>query len=271
MSIKARKKILVGKFEMTEGRHIAVFRGGGLQLADDLAKSQYQKYKVKEIEESIDNLAGLSCRWKPVKAKKDKILSLLVISQDENKLEVYQRITNKLNETLKGNIEDANPISSNGLEYQSFFSNLKNEIRYHHGHFNMAFLFRFIEIFLSMLLFKMKLPVATFDVDGYVDSLRQHSDFRKFDDVLRLIIDCKQCEMDTIVQYLEGEYQQGHIFYGHHISDNALMTCYVEDVHQGNHIHFVDGGDGGYAMAAKQLKDQMKKATDLRGEKKISS
>ena len=27
-----------------------------------------------------------------------------------------------------------------------------------------------------------------------------------------------------------------------------------------NHIHFIDGGDGGYAIAAKQLKGQMKSA-----------
>ncbi|HXB98558.1 MAG TPA: DUF3095 family protein, partial [bacterium] len=30
----------------------------------------------------------------------------------------------------------------------------------------------------------------------------------------------------------------------------------------GQHIHFVDGGDGGYAMAAKQLKAQIKGRDD---------
>jgi hypothetical protein len=34
------------------------------------------------------------------------------------------------------------------------------------------------------------------------------------------------------------------------------MTCYVNDLNPGNHIHFIDGGDGGYAMAAKKLKAQ---------------
>jgi hypothetical protein len=36
------------------------------------------------------------------------------------------------------------------------------------------------------------------------------------------------------------------------------MTCYVHDVNDGNHIHFVDGGDGGYAMAARELKAQLR-------------
>ena len=36
------------------------------------------------------------------------------------------------------------------------------------------------------------------------------------------------------------------------------MTCYVNTVQPGDHIHFIDGDDGGYAMAAKEMKAQMK-------------
>ena len=39
--------------------------------------------------------------------------------------------------------------------------------------------------------------------------------------------------------------------------DVALMTCYVANLKPTQHIHFFDGGDGGYAMAAKQLKGQI--------------
>ena len=35
------------------------------------------------------------------------------------------------------------------------------------------------------------------------------------------------------------------------------MTCYVNGLEDGQHIHFIDGGDGGYAVAAKQLKQQL--------------
>ncbi|MDE2617909.1 MAG: DUF3095 family protein, partial [Burkholderiales bacterium] len=44
----------------------------------------------------------------------------------------------------------------------------------------------------------------------------------------------------------------GQVDYGLHSSDHALMTCFVRSMTQ--HVHFVDGGDGGYAMAARQLK-----------------
>ena len=32
------------------------------------------------------------------------------------------------------------------------------------------------------------------------------------------------------------------------------MTCFVPSPDQGGHVALVDGGDGGYAMAAKALK-----------------
>ncbi|MFL5812138.1 MAG: DUF3095 family protein [Bdellovibrionia bacterium] len=40
-------------------------------------------------------------------------------------------------------------------------------------------------------------------------------------------------------------------------SDSALMTCFVERLSKGKHIQFVDGNKGGYAMAAKRLKEQI--------------
>ena len=39
-------------------------------------------------------------------------------------------------------------------------------------------------------------------------------------------------------------------------SKEALMTCLVFD-RQNQHVHFIDGGDGGYALAAKELKKRM--------------
>jgi hypothetical protein len=56
---------------------------------------------------------------------------------------------------------------------------------------------------------------------------------------------------------LDALYDEGRIYYGLHESSQALMTCYVQGLDDGAHVHFVDGGSGGYALAAKQLKRQM--------------
>ena len=42
--------------------------------------------------------------------------------------------------------------------------------------------------------------------------------------------------------------------YGMNVSDTALMTCLVTSTNEGLHVHFVDGGGGGYTNAAKSLK-----------------
>jgi len=35
------------------------------------------------------------------------------------------------------------------------------------------------------------------------------------------------------------------------------MTCYIENM-DSNHIHFVDGSDGGYTKASKEFKSKFK-------------
>jgi hypothetical protein len=45
--------------------------------------------------------------------------------------------------------------------------------------------------------------------------------------------------------------------FGVHAAEAALMTCIITDL-QANHVHFVDGANGGYALAAKQMKAQLR-------------
>jgi len=59
----------------------------------------------------------------------------------------------------------------------------------------------------------------------------------------------------ALQQWLELQRQGGKLYYGIHYSDSALVTCLVND-YRHDHVHFLDAADGGYAMAAKQLKQQ---------------
>ena len=58
-------------------------------------------------------------------------------------------------------------------------------------------------------------------------------------------------------EYLEGQHREHLLVYGMHRSREALLTCIVFS-YNGNHVHFVDGSDGGYAIAARGLKAQLK-------------
>ena len=87
--------------------------------------------------------------------------------------------------------------------------------------------------------------------------MKYHSDHQKFDDMLRMILDCTEEETMRIEEYLQQGRKRGDLSYGIHYSSASLMTCYVNGLGDGDHIHFIDGGDGGYAVAAKQLKHQL--------------
>jgi len=47
------------------------------------------------------------------------------------------------------------------------------------------------------------------------------------------------------------------IIYGLYVSNESVMSCYVRDL-EDDHIHFVDGSEGGYTKAAGVLKEKIK-------------
>ena len=109
-----------------------------------------------------------------------------------------------------------------------------------------------------MIIFKLKIPPLFFNSKSYTQDMATHSDFRKFDDMLRLILDCTEDQAQRIDEFLMEQHERGNLVFGLYRSQTALMTCFVESVKPGGHVHFIDGGDGGYAMASRQLKDQLK-------------
>lgn len=64
----------------------------------------------------------------------------------------------------------------------------------------------------------------------------------------------------SVARYQPSEqlYQAGKIVYGLHVSDASLVTCLVRD-NNSDHVHFLDGSNGGYALAAIALKEQLKR------------
>ena len=91
----------------------------------------------------------------------------------------------------------------------------------------------------------------------YRDELRQNTDYQRFDDTLRILIDCSSVEADKIDHMLDLEAQNKRLVYGLHRADSALMTCLVFDLDKSEHIHFVDGSNGGFTSAAKALKAKL--------------
>ena len=107
---------------------------------------------------------------------------------------------------------------------------------------------------LYFLILRFGVRVGRFVPAVYLQQLVENSDFRKFDDGLRMILDCSHDFANTIENRLSNAQSAGIVRYGLHRQDEALMTCFTPSVVDGNHVHFIDGGGGGYAAAATALK-----------------
>lgn len=269
-------RVEVAKFELVAGRAVALFRGGGLTEAERRIKQNTLEVRPPEPTLADSNsdtnveveLKGLSCRWNPLKSSRGRIMSLLVQAR-KNPEQVYTRFLAKFNEVYGGRPEEANPVRSEGLQYKSMAECARDETRFHSKKSTLDWLKRMFEIMFAVLVFKYRLPAVLFDSLRYLRSLPTHSDHRKFDDMIRMVIDCTPDQVARIQDYLEEQRLNGELFYGLHLSTEALMTCYVQEVEEGGHIHFIDGGNGGYAMAAKQLKSQMLGQPDLPRQEKV--
>jgi hypothetical protein len=110
------------------------------------------------------------------------------------------------------------------------------------------------ETMLAAAIFRYGIRVAGFDPAVYRRQLVGNSDFRKYDDGLRMTLDCTPALADRIEALLAAAQEKGAARYGLHRQASAIMTCIVPSPLLANHVHFVDGAAGGYASAAERLK-----------------
>jgi hypothetical protein len=99
---------------------------------------------------------------------------------------------------------------------------------------------------------KSGIRVGSFVPATYLRQVVENSDFRKYDDGLRMIIDCTPDLADAIERRLAA--QAGTALYGLHRQETAMMTCFTPSPTRSDHVHFIDGAQGGYAAAATALK-----------------
>lgn len=112
------------------------------------------------------------------------------------------------------------------------------------------------QIFVGQYLMWKKTITKNTDWGRYKTDLVKHADFRKFDDALKFVISGTEAQRNKMEDFLENERKAGTLHYGIHSSKSLIITCYIKNYHK-HHVHFVDGSDGGYALAAKKLKLQL--------------
>lgn len=264
---QAQQQILVGKCQVSSGYYQASFTGKGLSYAERLVKNDPTGlYSISDdILSPEADFTGFECRWKDIPSPHDETISLLVLSTantTEKNNTIYQGVFNQILQ-IYGSVDKYRPIQQHSLELTENTKNLQDEIKIRTATQSKwaKVLYTFFlpwKVRLGRYWMKHKKVALETDWGEYKASLINNTDFQKFDENLRMVISGDSLQRTRLTQYLEEQYQKKQLVYGIHVSDRALMTCVISD-YNSNHIHFIDGANGGYTMAAKALKKQLKK------------
>jgi len=255
--------VRVARFGASPNATFAMFSGSGLSEAERRIKdhSEGARYAVSDSGPSDASFEGFECRWKPLGSRRGKVVSLLVQATAEDRTEAalaYHEVLDAISAVL-GDAE-GRPVAPENLNVAAEGRAFQTEARISVGKpGGMGVIARtqVIKAQAAVGRYGMARGKQTlgFPADVYRDEVAANTDFRKFDDTLRMVLDVTDEQHQALEADLLQRYTEGSIVYGTHVANAALMTCAITS-YRGDHMHFVDGADGGYALAAKQLKAQ---------------
>jgi hypothetical protein len=253
---RAGHDVAVARFEASPGIAYAMFAGGGIAWAE--AEMKAGRIAVAPAAPGTrPDLSGLSCRFRPIEAARGEVVSLLVRPRAGAASGAFDRLVRQILEILDSTSErGGNPVPAEGPPIVWPPRNLGLEVRTTHG--GEGSLLRGAFILAQHLVLKLLYAVGGklpgFDPRVYKREVTANTDFRKYDDGLKLTVECTADVIARLEVVLERAGIEGVADHGLHRQDAALMTCFVPDPYAKDHMHFVDGAAGGYARAAEMLK-----------------
>ncbi|HEY9875610.1 MAG TPA: DUF3095 domain-containing protein [Candidatus Obscuribacterales bacterium] len=265
--IKANYQVKVAKFKLFNTYHQGVFAGGGINYATDFIKDRENShiYCLEESEFSSEKVSfsRIACPLQDIRSQHGEIVSLIVteiVNSSEQSEQIYKEVLEQI-QIIYGSEENFHPLSQENIKITFNSKKLATMLKLYYNPNNWIqenlFLLRIkIELLIGFLWLEFKIK---FGKINWLDSKQDFivaTDYRKFSDTLNMVISGNTAQREKLEKFLECKYQERKLVYGLHISDRTIMTCYTADP-QGFHVHFVDGADGGYALAAKAMKERM--------------
>jgi hypothetical protein len=248
----AGRDVRVARFAASPHCAYAMFAGGGLAWFEAEAKRGAHGL-APAAPGARPDLSDLSCRWSVAPAAHGIILSVIVVPRGDDAR--FGPLVEEIVEMATSVQDGGRPITlaSLGAPWPGQAIALEAAAAPAAGRTRLM---RRIAVakkfFINHIFFKFKMKMGDFDGRAYVSDVAANADFRKFDDGLRMTLDCSIEFADALEQRLRSASDVAD--YGTFRQNNALLTCYVPSITDRGHVHFVDGAGGGYAMAALAMK-----------------
>lgn len=254
----------VAKIALSPLVMLPVFSGRGWEAAESRVKAGQGALLVDLAGGPAEaSFAGFECRWQNVPSFRDFKLSLIVVATSADaqlNQQTYQQVLAMIQEIF-GDPSAHHPLRLEVLRLSFSPMSLAGETMVRT--YGRSLLTKFGYALRMLLqntagwwLFSRNLDTKAVHWSRYRDDMVRNTDVRKFDGALRMVLDASEAQAVELERRLAAAHAAGQLAWGMHKSREALITCLVES-HEGRHMHFIDGSDGGYALAARQLKARL--------------
>ena len=247
--------VRVARFQASDQVTFAMFSGGGASWAE--AQMKAGAFAVPAAPSGTrPNLSGLSCRWNPIAASRGEIVSIIAMPVSGGSGPAFQALVDDIVRMIGAQDREGHPIAALGVEVGFSRRGVEREAQAMapKGGLLKPKLAIWSQIVLTWALLKLGLNFGPFDPRLYTRDVADNSDFRKFDDGLKMTVDLDEAMIARVETRLAQAEAAGICRFGIHRQSSALMTCLVTTPLQRDHVHFIDGATGGYAVAAANMK-----------------
>ncbi len=246
--------VRVARFGPSPNLSYAMFSGGGLGWAEAAMKRGEFAVEVAPSGTQPD-LTGLSCRFEEIPSARGVILAVLVVPARNADTNAFRKVIEDVIALVERSPDAGRPVPPDGPPLRWPPAGVDYEARARRG----GSLLRrragvLAHTLFAYLIMRYGIKVGGFVPEAYVRQVVENSDFRKYDDGLRMILDCTPELERALTQRLAQAASAGVVRYGLHRQDAAMMTCFTPSALRSDHVHFIDGARGGYASAATALK-----------------
>jgi hypothetical protein len=244
----------ISRFSSSETFSIPIILGDGLAYAEQIIKGDdYLLSGHNTASDEID-LSGMQCRWDKIEPPEnsEEVVTLIVIAQNcEKQAGVFSKVIRHLDQVY-GSAEKRQPISVSKLIFRTSFNSLGQEMKHRFGKIKIFELIKswLINIY-GYIYFR------TQSGKKYLKQLVEMSDTLVIDGRINTVITGTEKQRLTLQNELNKLEKDGEILYALYVSGESIMSCYVRDL-EDDHIHFVDGAEGGYTQAAGILKQKIR-------------
>ncbi len=247
--------VRIARFAASADVSYAMFSGGGLAFLErEMKRGRFAVAPA--APGTAPDLSNLSCRFDEIPAAHEVIVSFILVPTEGADPKAFAARVDDVLRMIEESDEAEQPMSvapplgwpPDGLEAEA------RALRWRGSPLWLRRAAVGARSLISYLTIRHLKRIGPFDAGLYLRQIHDNSDFRKYDDGLKMTLDCTERFADELEARLRAAAQSGLARYGLHRQAAALMTCFVPSPLRPDHVHFIDGAAGGYASAARSLK-----------------